>query len=60
MRFGVGTGISRLTADAGSESTPFYLLEEIPQMQDFVLNFPISLPGEFWGDEQGEQRGEKL
>lgn len=26
----------------------------------FCLNFPISLPGEFWGDEQGEQRGEKL
>lgn len=40
IRFGVGTGISRLTADAGSESALFYLLEEIPQMQDFVLIFP--------------------
>lgn len=37
IRFRVGTGISRPTADASSESAPFYLLEEIPQMQDFVL-----------------------
>ena len=40
VRFGVGTGISRLTADAGSESAPLYLLGEIPQMQDFVLFSP--------------------
>lgn len=37
MRFGAGTGISRLTAEAGSESIPMYLPGETPQMQHFLL-----------------------
>lgn len=36
LRFGVGTGISRLTA------APVYLSGEIPQIQDLVLFFPSS------------------
>lgn len=40
--------------------SPFEFIRRNTTNARFYIIFPVPLPGEFWGDEQGEQRGEKL